>query len=315
MQVTELMIFPLKSAGVLRVESAELDNYGFKYDRMYMMAFPDPKDGSYKLLTQREEPRLVLITPEIDHDNGKLILTYTPNNARLSLPLNFDAAKLKHGEPESHPTLIWSQTPDSYDLQHEFPEIRQFFQQIFADNSHLAANGTIVAPKQRRAVLRGSPDESVLQRLPQTNFQDYFPGNLNTTASIADLDKRVRENTNGAIGVTSLNFRANVIISNDKPYDEDDWKLIRIGSTLWYVVMRDVRCQVTAVNTDTGEFNPNREPYKTMQSYRRIDPGAKYYPCFGMNMIHNRLGTIRVGDPVEVCERGEHLYESIASVA
>ena len=37
---------------------------------------------------------------------------------------------------------------------------------------------------------------------------------------------------------------------------------------------------MTTVNPETG-VREGLDPLKTLQSYRRVDPGAKYKACFG----------------------------------
>jgi uncharacterized protein len=82
------------------------------------------------------------------------------------------------------------------------------------------------------------------------------------------------------------------------------------------VACRNVRCQVTTVNLEKGEFEETHEPYKVMQSFRRVDPGAKYFPCFGMNMVQHETGyVIRVGDVIRVKQRGQHQYVPIGKVS
>lgn len=50
-------------------------------------------------------------------------------------------------------------------------------------------------------------------------------------------------------------------------------------------------------------YQPPSSPKHTLQSYRRVDPGAKYSPCFGMNLIHADTGYIlNVGDVLEIVE-------------
>jgi uncharacterized protein YcbX len=183
---------------------------------------------------------------------------------------------------------------------------------VFQDKPELQNVVSIVAPKERRSVVRNVSSKDVSGRDPTANYQDYYPGNLITTASLKDLHDRVHDKTNGVVDITARNFRPNLVVQTTRPWDEDSWKKVRVGQTDFFVPCRNVRCQVTTVNIHKGEFEETREPYKTMQSFRRVDPGAKYYPCFGMNLVHTKVGTvIRVGDRVRVLKRGKHHYISI----
>lgn len=47
------------------------------------------------------------------------------------------------------------------------------------------------------------------------------------------------------------------------------------------VVARCARCQVPNVDPETADKDEH-EPWDTLVSYRRIDEGMKWKPCFGM---------------------------------
>ncbi|ANB15734.1 Molybdenum cofactor sulfurase [Sugiyamaella lignohabitans] len=315
MRIKEIWIHPVKSMKGIKLDKCQIDSNGFKYDRMYMLAEPDKKatlpDEQYRFVTQREAPRMTLIETSIDIERGHLKLVYPPTGAELLLPLQIDSEILK--SMPSKDAFIWNQTPTSYDLQYDFPAIRPFIESVFYDEPERAAEATFVAPKDRRTVKRGSPDEQTLNRRPTTSFQDYYPGNVITTSSLEDLYNKVYEKTKGEIQIGVRNFRPNIVVETEIPWDEDTWKTIKIGGKYtWHIACRNVRCQITTVNLKSGQFEKSHEPYKTMQSFRRVDPGAPYLPCFGMNMVHQEVGyTISTGDTVEVLGRGEHIYEKI----
>jgi uncharacterized protein YcbX len=50
------------------------------------------------------------------------------------------------------------------------------------------------------------------------------------------------------------------------------------------------------VDFERGERDPAGEPLRTLTTYRRSPDGV----TFGQNLIPRRLGTLRVGDAVEV---------------
>lgn len=314
--IKEIFIHPVKSLAGVSLDEATIDEYGFKWDRIYMVCEPDTDKKSnpngdpnkYRAVTMREVPQFGIIKTTINEDNNTLTLHYDPKSIKLTVPL--DCSDLvKQRSPRAISTYIWGQTPDSYDLGSVMPEIGQFFDQV--RNSDKGTT-TIVAPKERRPVTR-SVDQAEVSKSsadPRTSFQDYYPGNLITEHSLQDLYKRVYDNTNGEVRISARNFRANMVIAGTKgPWDEDDWKKIRIGQNSWLVACRNVRCQVPTVNLQSGTFEPTHEPYKTMQSFRRIDEGAKYKPCFGMNLVNLQTGyKVKVGDELRVLSRGKHFY-------
>ena len=67
--------------------------------------------------------------------------------------------------------------------------------------------------------------------------------------------------------------------------------------------------QLPNVDPDTALRHPS-EPDKTLKAFRCIDPGDHHNACLGMQLVpaKNERFRIRVGDRVEVLERGKHLY-------
>jgi uncharacterized protein YcbX len=57
------------------------------------------------------------------------------------------------------------------------------------------------------------------------------------------------------------------------------------------------RCAITTVDQETGVSG--KEPLRTLATYRKSD-GEVF---FGRNLIHDTLGTVHVGDPVETTPR------------
>jgi hypothetical protein len=110
-------------------------------------------------------------------------------------------------------------------------------------------------------------------------------------------------------------------------WSEDSWKRVRIVNSncgprrgltglLWGcenglnidVQARCARCQVPNVDPETAEKDKN-EPWDTLVSYRRIDKGIKWKPCFGMLGCPRDEGPIAVGMKLEVLETtGNHEY-------
>jgi len=62
------------------------------------------------------------------------------------------------------------------------------------------------------------------------------------------------------------------------------------------------------VDPETAEKDKH-EPWDTLVSYRRVDAGIKWKPCFGMLSCPRNEGPIAVGMKFEVLEMtDEHLY-------
>jgi hypothetical protein len=89
-------------------------------------------------------------------------------------------------------------------------------------------------------------------------------------------------------------FRPNIVISGCNTFDEDKWKEIRVGDTIFYVMKPCARCVTTTVDQTTGV--QGKEPLATLSKYRKVDGQV----LFGQNVIPEKRGMLRVGDIVEV---------------
>ena len=134
---------------------------------------------------------------------------------------------------------------------------------------------------ERRAVnpRRARPGDVV-------SFADAYPVLLISEASLTDLNARLEA------PLSMRRFRPNLVISGCVPYAEDDFRTLRIGDVSFRAVKRCERCVVTRVDPDTAELGP--EPLRALASYRA--DGGKIW--FGMNLIHDGPGRLRLGDPV-----------------
>ena len=118
------------------------------------------------------------------------------------------------------------------------------------------------------------------------SFADGYPFLLISEASLADLNARLAE----PVGMDR--FRPNIVISGTEPYAEDHYGEVWLGEISFRAVKRCDRCSVTTIDPLTGERG--KEPLRTLAQYRLQDRKV----WFGMNLIHDGSGVLRVGDPV-----------------
>lgn len=180
-------------------------------------------------------------------------------------------------------------------------------------------------------ILTGNGAPEVLGRKESTNFPDVLPILIANEASIGELNSRLRGK--GRDDIMIERFRPNIIVRGfdaesledkaPKAWSEDSWKTVRIlngqektgllgiGKEKGLVIdvqARCARCQVPNVNPDTAEQDKH-EPWDTLVSYRRIDEGIRWKPCFGMLSCPRNEGPIAVGMMFEVTEMtARHLY-------
>ncbi|KAH3759499.1 molybdenum cofactor sulfurase [Pelomyxa schiedti] len=110
--------------------------------------------------------------------------------------------------------------------------------------------------------------------------------------SLRDLRSRLPE---AALSTVHMrNFRPNIVISGGEPFQEDNWKTIKIGENL--VLSHGGlcnRCTMTCIDPQTGTVYA--EPLRTLATFRRINGGL----MFGTLMnIQGPPSSVAIGDPI-----------------
>lgn len=121
-------------------------------------------------------------------------------------------------------------------------------------------------------------------------FADGYPLLVISAESLADLNTRLDE------PLPMNRFRPSLVLEGLGPYGEDDVHLLRIGATIIEMVKPCARCLITTTDQETAERG--REPLRTLATYRNFERGIQ----FGYNAVPRVLGTLTVGDEVEVLE-------------
>lgn len=124
----------------------------------------------------------------------------------------------------------------------------------------------------------------------EVSFADAFPLLLISRAALDGLNARL------ARPVSMLQFRPNLVVDGVPAHAEDGWKSIRIGEVEFDVAKACTRCVFTTVDPTRGERDPDGEPLRTLIGYRRTPDGV----TFGQNLIPRSMGTVNVGDRVQV---------------
>lgn len=297
MRIAEIFVYPVKSLKGIKVNESRIEQYGFEYDRVYMLATRTQDPESMNFLTQRTEPKLVKVKQTIE--NGKIVMSHEAVDFKLELPA--DHTQL----PKDLKVVnvdVWGENVVSYNVGPIVPRFEEFWLKALGPKYN---NVTILAPKKSRDLGVHFTPELVksVEWTPETSFQDGAPGNLVCTASLETLQLRINTQNEG-ITVSAENFRPNMVVETDEPFEEDDWDKIKIGGELWHVPLLCRRCQMPTVNIETGEFQKCKQPTRALNQFRKVDAKHPSDPCFGMELCPTRLGqVIRVGDEVEVVSK------------
>lgn len=260
--ISALYVYPIKACRGVCVEHWRVVERGFDADRRWMIV-----DAAGDFVTQREVPRLALVTTEFDADGDSLHVR-APGLSPLTLPRRYESDRARA-------VRIWDDR--SAGCAHH--EGSAWFSEFLGAPHELVYMPDV----QRRAV---NPERARLGDI--VSFADGYPFLLISEASLAELNRRL------AKPVSVERFRPNIVISGSEAFAEDHFAHVRLGAISFRGVKRCDRCSVTTVDIETGETG--LEPMRALATFRRQD--SKVW--FGMNLIHDGPGTLHVGDSVDV---------------
>ncbi|MCK5813755.1 MAG: MOSC domain-containing protein [Cocleimonas sp.] len=257
--VSSLYIYPVKSLAGIKLESTKLDSMGLQYDRRWMLVSPA---GDF--LSQRKVPKMALIQPQfVGH---QLILTLT--------------GREDFGVPDANPQQtmqvnIWK---DTVTAQRVGKLADEWLSEALEVQCHL-----VYIPEDE---IRQC-DPAFSRKGDRTGFADGFPILLISTASLDDLNQRLKQR------VKMRRFRPNIVVSGCDAFAEDSWYEFTLGKIAMRGVKPCSRCILTTVDPTTGKRSGD-EPLHTLMQYRK--QGNNVY--FGQNVIPDGSGTIRIGSSI-----------------
>jgi uncharacterized protein YcbX/ferredoxin len=264
--LSRLFIHPVKSMRGIGLTHALADVSGFAFDRIFMVT---ETDGTF--ITARQFPQMVRFIPSPLHDG--LHLTAPDGSSAVVRFSDFAA--------NNAPTEVWG----NHFTARIAPEaINLWLSSFFSRDVQLRWVGPDITRRVKR-------HEDV-----PLSFADGFPYLLTNEASLRDLQNRCHAS------VQMEQFRPNIVVTGAQAWEEDTWKVIRIGSVIFDVAKPCSRCIFTTISPEKGLKHPSGEPLKTLQSFRTAQDNGDV--DFGQNLIARSSGVIRVGDEIEVLSKG-----------
>jgi uncharacterized protein YcbX len=260
--LSSLIYYPIKACRGFEVDSWQVERMGLAHDRRMMLI---TEDGMF--LTQREYPRLALVTP-----------TRTNAGLELSAP-NYDSIRISlQTTGVTQPVTIWHSA--NVQAVDQGDEAAQWLSEWLGISVRLVH----IADGFKRTL---NPQYAV-NADDHTAFADGYPILIISEESLNDLNQRLET------PVPMNRFRPNLVVKGCEPYAEDTWNKIRIGGVELAVVKPCARCEVTTIDKDT--LARNKEPLKTLGTYRKHQLGA----IFGQNVIPLNGGRLQVGMTVDL---------------
>ncbi|MEW2355034.1 MOSC N-terminal beta barrel domain-containing protein [Spirillospora sp. NPDC029432] len=266
--VVELVTYPVKGCAGVAVAASPLGAAGLAHDRTFMAV---TEEGTFR--SQRRDPRLALVRPEITADGGRLTLR-APGMEPLDLAVDLGA--------ERRGVELFGAAYQGID---QGPDAAGWLSEFLGAPSRLVR----VPPEHDRVtggLTRGT-----------SGYADGSPVHLVSRASLDGLNARLAEA--GRPPLPMDRFRPNIVVDGrDGPHAEDAVRSARAGTAELAFAKLAIRCAVTMVDQRRGAKD-GPEPLRTLAAYRRADGGGV---AFGTKFSVVRPGALAVGDAFLVTE-------------
>ncbi|CAB3248947.1 unnamed protein product [Arctia plantaginis] len=290
----QIYAYPIKSCAPFPLNQAECSSLGLKAgwlrDRILMII--DNEDNN--LITARTYPEMLKIKTTFN----KAIVTL--KHPKME-PIDINLAEVILMKKLIH-TNVWTSPVTAFDCGQEVNawitkcldiEDTTFTLVYYGHEKHrVIAGATAMWP-------------NIYDRMKQSDtgaFCDEVNCHVLSEASLDDLNSRLKE-----VQVTDTHFRPNIVLSGGKPYDEDNWKFVKIGENIFQVIKPCIRCLFTTRDPETGIQNKNMEPLTTLKSYRLAKNSAELKiagdsPLMGIHMAlrSGPGGRVSVNEPFYV---------------
>jgi uncharacterized protein YcbX len=271
-QVSALHVYPVKSLRATSTREAVVEPWGLAGDRRWMLV----DAVRLKAVTQREEPRLALVTALLTAGGG----------VRLTAP---GRDPLDVSVPSPGPLATVQLFSHKIEVLPAGDEADRWLSGYLGTPVRLVH---LDEPSVRRPIdpEYAGPGETV-------SLADGYPLLVASAGSLDALNALIAAGDRAHEGPLPMNrFRPNVVIEGTPAWAEDGWRRVRIGEVLFRVPKPCARCVVTTTDQTTGDRGA--EPLRSLARHRNV--GSKL--LFGQNLIPQHAGTLHVGDPLTLVE-------------
>jgi len=276
LSVSELTIYPIKSARGVSLDSIKLNALGPECDRRWMVI-----DSNNTFVTQRKFPKMCMIATELI--DGELYMA-ADGVGRCKVPAgssNADSSK-------TYTSSVWGTDVEGKDCG---DQAAQLVSELLGKDCRV-----IYMPDDYTRLV----DTQFASQQEQVGFADGFPLLLTTQASLDDFNAKLSADTESKVNsepglkIGMDRFRPNIVITGNLAWAEDQWQRISIGGVELSLVKPCSRCIMPSIDPATSI--KQMEVNQALLKHRRRD--RKTY--FGQNALSASLGKISLGDTVEI---------------
>jgi uncharacterized protein YcbX len=282
-RVVALHTYPIKGCAGIALTDALLTPAGIAHDRTFLIV---DEHGVFR--SQRRDPKLATIRPEVV-DDGRELMLHAPGTDALRIAVVLDGPR--------RPVEMFGVPYRGID---QGDAVAEWLSHVLGSRSSLVR----VPPEHDRVTDGETPGTAA--------YADSGALLLTSRASLAELNRRIalRGATAGGWKPAELaepagrvstvpidRFRPNVVVDGwAEPHVEDLVREASIGDTELGFAKLAIRCAVTLVDQRTG-VRVGPEPLRTLADYRRI---AEKGVAFGAKFSVLHPGRLAVGDELVV---------------
>ncbi len=270
--VDQLVVYPVKSLAGISLTESPLDASGLEGDRQWAIFKADNH-----ALTQRQNPRMALITPQL-----------TEEGLRLSAE-GFGEIAIENPKQDdtSISFTVWKDTCYGNLADNES---NQWLAEVLQEKGALRL--AKIAPKQVREF--HEPERFSVQG---PYFSDAAPYLVTNTASLEALNQHLTAQSQPHIDMRY--FRPNIVISGVTAFSEQNHSTLSSTDKTLQLQLIDYcpRCSMITVDPDRGAFLPKAHPFKALSKLNSMPDNPKV-PAFGVNttLTQNTNGiSLKVG--------------------
>ncbi|XP_028409637.1 uncharacterized protein LOC114532352 [Dendronephthya gigantea] len=277
--VKSLFIYPVKSCAGIALDQIEITKIGVLLDRSWALF-----NSKGSVQTMRQLPMMALIKPSFE--GTKYLCLDAPGMPTLKLDVD-----LNENDVEAKMLDVFGLHGEGLDCG---DEAAKWFDKYLGKPGHRLFNGCSKSLKRRE--LREDPDwGDLVKENDKIIYHDDAPVLLTSERSLEAVNKEL------PYPLDIRTFRPNIYVEGSFSFEEDLWRSVQIGEVLLRYSRQSSRCVLTTVDMDSGVRRADSEPFKTLKRMRvssKDDPRYRKKPLFGILMVADKPGVIRVGDDV-----------------
>ncbi len=275
MKISQLFVYPVKSCRGIPFSVVGVLPYGLAFDRQLMLV--ESVSGTF--ISQRTHPKLALVGVDVNVNSAKLSIV-APEMPTFTHKMKFSLSSQRIVTVHTMPFIADDQGDD----------VSAWFSNYLAVDCRLVA---VQDSKMRRRALDTFGEPMIISCHDSASIHIIGQSSL-------DYVNEERERA-GSPKVSCKCFRPNIVTSDHAPFEENRWKVLRIGGTLFERRKLTERCSIIDVDPDTGERGAG--VLKTLASFRnqngKIYFGTYFYPR--LKDLHP-VPIISVGQEIEIVE-------------